>query len=127
MNITLRLLIVPLLLLCAFPAQAEWELVSEMQGASLYVAPDSISKKGDYRRFWQLSDYKKPDKNGDRSARVLTEFDCKKQRIRSLKWAYFRGSMGGREMTAWRTKPEDWMPVTPGTLGQTIGKLVCDI
>ena len=79
------------------------------------------------RRFRELSDDRKPDENGDRSARVLTEFDCKKQRVRSLKWAYFRGSMGGREMTAWRTKPGNWMPVAPGTLGRTIGRLVCDV
>ena len=126
MNVPLRPLTVSLLFLCVSPASAEWERVTEMPESSLYISPSSITKKGNYRRFWQLSDYKKPDENGDRSARVLTEFDCKKQRVRSLKWAYFRGSMGGREMTAWRTKPESWMPVAPGTLGQTIGKRVCE-
>jgi hypothetical protein len=126
MNAPLRLLTISLLVLCASPAWAEWERVTEMPESSLYISPGSITKKGNYRRFWQLSDYKKPDENGDRSARVLTEFDCKKQRVRSLKWAYFRGAMGSREMTAWRTKPEKWMPVAPGTLGQTIGKLVCE-
>ena len=126
MNVPLRLLIVLFLVLGASPARAEWERVSETPESSLYIAPSSITKKGNYRRFWQLSDYKQPDENGDRSARVLTEIDCKKQRIRSLKWAYFRGSMGSREMTAWRTKPEKWITVAPGTLGQTIGRLVCE-
>ena len=36
------------------------------------------------RRFRELSDDRKPDENGDRSARVLTGFDRKKQRVRSL-------------------------------------------
>lgn len=125
MNVTLRPLAVALLVLGVSPAWAEWERVTEMPGSSLYIASSSITKKGSYRRFWQLSDYKKPDENGDRSARVLTEFDCRKQRVRSLQWAYFRGSMGSSEMTAWRTKPESWMPVAPGTLGQAVGKLVC--
>lgn len=127
MNVPLRLLTILCLFLGASPAWAEWERVYETRESSLYLAPSSITKKGSYRKFWQLSDYKKPDANGDRSARVLTEFDCKKQRVRSLKWAYFRGSMGSREMTAWRTKPEKWMPVAPGTFGQKIGKLVCEI
>jgi hypothetical protein len=125
MKEALRLLAILLLLACSGPARAQWERVTETQEMSLYVAPSSITRNGNTRRFWQLSDYKSPDGNGDRSARVLTEFDCKKQRTRSLKWAYFRGPMGSREMTAWRTKPERWMPVEPGTLGQSIGRLVC--
>lgn len=120
-----RLLAILLLLAAPASARAEWERVSETQEMSMYVAPSSITRHGTYRKFWQLSDYKKPDGNGDRSARVLAEFDCKRQRTRSLKWAYFSGPMGSREMTAWRTKPERWMRVEPGTLGQSIGRLVC--
>lgn len=120
-----RLLAVLLLVACSAPARAEWERVSETKEMSLYVAPSSITRSGNYRRFWQLSDYRKPDRNGDRSARVLAEFDCKRQRTRSLKWAYFSGPMGSREMTALRTTPERWMRVEPGTLGQSIGRLVC--
>ena len=122
----LRLIFVGFFLLCASPAWAVWQRVTETDEMSLYIAPSKVTRKGNYLRFWQLANYKTPDRNGDRSARVFTEFDCSRQRFRSLQWAYFRGPMGSREMTAWRTRLEDWMKVAPGTLGESIGKLVCE-
>jgi len=113
-------------LLCASPARAEWVRVSETDEMAVYIASKAISRKGHYQRFWQLHDYQTPDENGDRSARIFTEFDCRKGRVRSLQWAFFRGPMGSRELTAWRSKPEDWIEVGPGTVGEAVGKLVCD-
>jgi hypothetical protein len=121
-----RLLFVLLPLLCVDPARAEWLRVTKTDGTAIYIAPTAISRKNHYQRVWQLHDYRTPDENGDRSARVLTEFDCRNGRVRSLQWAFFRGPMGSREMTAWRSKPEDWMEVGPGTVGEAVGKLVCD-
>lgn len=113
-------------LISASPARAEWLRVSRSDELAIYIAPKAISRKGHYQRFWQLHDYRTPDENGDRSARIFTEFDCRKGRVRSLQWAFFRGPMGSREMTAWRSKPDDWMEVAPGTVGEVVGKLVCD-
>jgi len=121
-----RLVFVLMSLLCASPARAEWLRVSKTEEMSIYIAPTAISRKGHYQRFWQLHDYRTPDENGDHSARVFTEYDCRKGRFRSLQWAFFRGPMGSREVTAWRSKPEDWMEVAPGTVGEAVGKLVCD-
>jgi len=121
-----RLVFVLMSLLCASPARAEWLRVSKTEEMSIYIAPTAISRKGHYQRFWQLHDYRTPDENGDRSARVFTEFDCRKGRFRSLQWAFFRGPMGSREMTAWHDKPESWMPVESGTVGEAIGEFICD-
>ena len=121
-----RLAFILLPLLGASPAMAEWLRVSKTDEMAIYIAPKAISRKGHYQRFWQLHDYRTPDENGDRSARIFTEFDCRKGRIRSLQWAFFRGPMGSRELTAWRSNPEDWIEVAPGTVGEAVGKFICD-
>lgn len=54
----------------------------------------SIEKNGNNILFWYLSNRRTPDKWGSLSTSVLREVDCKNMRFKSLRYAYYYGSMG---------------------------------
>ena len=73
----------------------DWTYLSRNKsGVEFFIDYKSLEKNGDYILFWYLSNRKKPDKWGSLSAAVLREVDCKKMRFKSLRYAYYYGSMG---------------------------------
>ena len=73
----------------------DWTFVTKnTSGLDFFVDYNSIEKNGDNILFWYLSNRKTPDKWGSLSTAVLREADCKKMRFKSLRFAYYYGSMG---------------------------------
>jgi hypothetical protein len=78
------------LLLTSSPAWAEWVSVFETDGAVLYIDPATIETDTYLRQVWELQDLKS-GMEGDRSAKVFVEYDCKAQRYRWLRADWFSG------------------------------------
>lgn len=107
-------------------ACAQWVMVTEGEsGNKLYVDPNTIKKRGDLRRYWQLYDLAKADKNGNLSYRSVIETDCKEERMRVLEEDIFRGPMASGEISGSSWSPTEWRYIAPGTTGVVITKFVC--
>ena len=73
----------------------DWTFVTKnTSGLDFFIDYNSIEKNGNNVLFWYLSNRKTPDKWGSLSTAVLREADCKNMRFKSLRFAYYYGSMG---------------------------------
>ena len=123
----MRKLMLVVLLLASSPVWAGWvQMASESAGSSMYADPDSIKIDGQLRQITELHDFKAPDKaRGNRSTKVIAEYDCKEGRIRVLQEEYFSGQMGAGERLGGNSEPSNWFSAVPGTRGATLLKYVC--
>ena len=106
---------------------AGWTKVSEnVSGDTFYVDFERIKKHDGYVYFWRLTDFLKPDEDGDLSEKTYTQGDCKKFRYKNLSWSFHKGSMGGGETGATSNTPDkEWKYPQPDSPPETILKSVC--
>jgi len=123
----MRRVMLVVLLLASSPAWSGWvQMSSEGAASIMYVDPDTIKIDGQFRQVVELHDLKAPDTaRGNRSTKVLSEYDCKEARIRLLREDHFSGQMGAGERQGGTTEPTDWFPLAPGTRGWNLMKFVC--
>jgi hypothetical protein len=122
------LLAVPLLLSSEL-AYAEWVAITKPQAEpSKYVDSDTIRRKGNVVKWWQLVDYKTVQTMGGTSflsAKIQMEFDCAEEQIRVLALSQFSGNMGSGEVVFSNFTKDEWEPVQPGSRGHTLWKVAC--
>ncbi len=129
-NLMKRLLLIVLFFLSSSPAYAEWIKVrdSDEGGKTVYVDPATILRNRNLVKMWQFYDYKTVQSVG--GIRFLTaeeewEFDCAEERSHVLALKEFSGNMGSGTMVRTTTQVGEWLPVLPGSLGQTVWKIAC--
>ncbi|MFN5234738.1 MAG: hypothetical protein ACK5CK_09555, partial [Burkholderiaceae bacterium] len=70
-----------LLVLLHNPAAEEWFMLSETKrGKHFFIESIEITVQGDHRFVIELIENKRPDRDGDRSVRVVRDYDCKAKR-----------------------------------------------
>jgi hypothetical protein len=116
-----RLVVTALLLLSAGPAAAEWIPVVEMKARDGIVYGDSESarRKGDLVTIWVLYDYRTMQTRHGQSfvsMRAQNEYDCEKERVRSLAETRFSGNMASGEILFDDAGESQWSPIPPGTV-----------
>ena len=123
----MRRVMIVVLLLASSLAWAGWvQMSSEGAGSIMYADPDTIKIDGQLRQVTELHDFKAPDKTrGNRSTKVVSQYDCKEGRIRILQEEYFSGQMGAGERLGGNTEPTEWFPLAQGTRGWTLLKFAC--
>lgn len=103
-----------------------WVKVTTSELDNVYIDTISLKKNGNNRRVWVLSDYKKKDKHGDLSNKVLSEFDCVEDRVKNLDYTMFNGNMGnGTVTTHIPSANSSWQFVSPGSVDDALLKFVC--
>jgi hypothetical protein len=124
-------LLLTLLALSGVPAYAEWVLTSgdDDVGLKVYVDPESIRRKGNLAKMWQLYDYKTVQTvAGDSllSIKRYNEFDCVEPRTRMLAYTWFSGNMATGKVVYSTPDEQQWEPVVPRTINRALWKVVCD-
>jgi hypothetical protein len=123
-------LFIVLLVLSSAPAYAEWvEIGTSNIGATVYVDPDTIRRKGDLVKMWILYDFNATQtvlKKSYLSSRSQDEYDCTEDRHRALATTSFSGNMGSGKVRSSYSIKGKWEPVPPGTITQTLWKVACD-
>ena len=118
-----------LLVLTSGPVHAEWVLISKAQAEpATYIDSDTIRRKGNMVRWWQLLDYKTVQTMADisyLSVKIQMEFDCAEEQIRALALSQFSGNMGSGEVVFSNFTKDEWEPVQPGSRGHTLWKVAC--
>lgn len=123
--------LIPLLTLSNEAAYAGWVLTSgdDEAGLTVYVDPDSIRRKGDLVKMWQLYDYKTIQTvAGDSllSIKRYNEFDCtEERRTRMRAYTWFAGNMGTGKVVYSTTDEQQWEPVVPRSINHTLWKVAC--
>ena len=73
----------------------DWSYVDmTIDGSKYYYDKDGLRIGEKYIYFWELIDYKKPDKDGNYSKTTFTELDCSTLRYKMLKSQYHNKQMG---------------------------------
>jgi surface-adhesin protein E len=125
--------LITLLVLSTAPAYAEWVDVSSGEsygGFTMYTDPNTIRRKGELVKMWQLHDYKTVQTEASHSflsLKAQSEFDCAEERVRLLAVTGFSGNMGKGNVVWSRQFDAEggWHPVAPESLGQSVWKLAC--
>jgi hypothetical protein len=92
-------LFITLLVLMSAPAYAEWVKVATGDNGNVttYADPDTIRRKGDLVKMWSLVDSKTIRTvagTSHLSYKMEEEYDCAKERSRTLTLDEFSGNMG---------------------------------
>ncbi|MBI3806300.1 MAG: hypothetical protein HY281_02115 [Nitrospirae bacterium] len=122
--------LITLLVLSSGPVSAGWVLTSgdDEAGLTVYVDPDSIRRKGNLVKMWQLYDYKTVQTvAGDSllSIKRYNEFDCTDKRTRMLAYTWFSGNMASGKVVYSTPDEQQWEPVGPRTINHTLWKVAC--
>ncbi len=122
------LALVALQLWCVGAVCAEWLLVDRNEKDAIYVDSESISRNGVIVRALVLDDLKAPNTRGLStflSTRNQEEHDCSKERFRLVAIERFAGNMGTGHSIYKKSGESSWVPITRGTLAQSVWKFVC--
>ena len=120
-----------LLLGSSAPACAEWiPIGTSDEGATIiYMDTDTIHRRGDLVKMWDLMDYQLAQKTDSGSAylssKTQTEYDCSEERSRVLTFSFHSGNMGSGHVVSSSVKEQTWSPVALGTVGQRLWKYAC--
>jgi hypothetical protein len=128
-DIPMRSLIVfSILIFLHNSAAAEWVKISETKrGKSFFVEANEISVQGDSRVVIELIDNKRPDRDGDRSVRVVREYDCKGARYRVKNASYYKSPMAEGEPSMSVEGTMGWTDIDANTPAQAVLDHVCAV
>ena len=119
-----------LLVLSSGPVYAEWVLVrgADEAGRTVYVDRDTIRRKGNVVKRWELIDFKTirtEEGSSYLSVKVQREYDCVEERYQVLAVTEFSGNMGRGNMVFSLAKEDQWSPVEPQSIGQALWEGAC--
>jgi hypothetical protein len=108
------------------PAWADWvKIVQHKRGNVFYIDPSSIQVVGGKRTVTELIDYKRPDIEGDRSVRVLREYDCEGARYQVLSASYYKDQMASGDVSTSAPGTMGWTDIDVNTPAKAILDHVC--
>ncbi len=122
--------LITLLTLSSGAAYAGWVLTSgdDKAGLTVYIDPDSIRRRGNLVKMWQLYDYKTVQTvAGDSllSIKRYNEFDCTEERTRMRAYTWFAGNMATGKVVYSTTDEQQWEPVVSRSINHTLWKVAC--
>ena len=130
-SLTMRKFILMILLtIVSSSAMAEWAAVAEGgETLTAYVDFATIRKVGDSVKMWSTFNYKLVNIAADgkpyRSAKLQFEFECKEEQSRTLFFSFHSGNMGKGNVVYVEDKPQNFAPVPPDTIMETLWKVAC--
>jgi Surface-adhesin protein E len=93
-----------------------------------YVDFDTMRRKGDLVKMWQLFDFKTVQTKSNHSflsSRMQSEYDCVEERTRLLALTSFSGNMGKGNIVGNITGEQKWRPVAPGSVDKALWEVAC--
>ena len=123
--------LITLLVLSRGPAYADWveTVQNDQAGVTIYVDSDTVLRKGDRVKVWELIDYKTIQTVAGTSylsARVQREYNCAGDLQRTLALTKLSGNMGTGKVIRTNSVEQKWEPVDPGSIGKRLWKFACN-
>jgi len=120
------LLVITFTFLFSTTSWGDWNYVTKNEGYTFYYDKDRVRKSGKYIYFWGLTDYLKPDKDGDLSVTSYTQLDCSIFRYKDLKSLFYNKQMGEGEQTSDSTPKDEWRYPRPNSIMEFMGNKICE-
>ena len=114
-----------LMALIAMPVWAEWTKTGESMSTVFYADLDTIRKDGQLVQVFEVQSFKKRDKTGARSARALSEWDCKGERYRILSISTYSKPMAHGKTISSVNAPGSWDSIDSDTADKLMLDLLC--
>lgn len=109
-------------------ASAGWEKIASNDTHNLYIDRSSIRKNGNMVKMWAMADFNKAQiiaNESSLSTKRQDEYDCKKEKLRTVFFAFYSNHMGGGVTIISNPPPLDWGPVAPETMSQNLWEAAC--
>ena len=123
----MKSLILTCVMLFTSSAWAEWVQVSQTSEVVFYIDPETIRKNGNIRLVWVIQNLLVRNNDGGLSRRARSEYDCAKERLRTLSISLHSEPMAAG--TILHYSPNDnatqWVDIPPATPFARILKYVC--
>jgi Surface-adhesin protein E len=105
---------------------AEWVEIDSDGNVTAYADLATIRSSGDRVKMWNLIDYKTARAgNPYMSIRAQSEFDCKRERMRSLFLSFYSRNMGRGHIVDSDNDPAKWERIAPGSVDDSLWKIAC--
>lgn len=114
-----------LLMVAATPSLAEFLKVAETDKATYYLDANSLRAQGHRRKVWEIQNLKQRLPDGQMSRRELQEYDCRRERVRSISLIAYSEPMAGGQTLVWRSVPADWVFIPYKTPHESVLRFVC--
>lgn len=108
---------------------AEWMSITKTEeGTTVYADPDTIRRKGNLVKMWDLHDFKTVQTAAGGSylsSKAQNEYDYTEERFRVLVLSNFSGNMGTSILVYIDQDEKKWMPVPPHSVVQHLWAVAC--
>ena len=121
-----RLLLILILTVMSGSAIAEWAEAGRSKDFIVYYDPATIRKSGSKVIIWSLHDYKTARGQVEyRSVTLESEYDCIKKQSRRLFLSFYQKNMGTGTTIRKDIEPRSWLPISTGTIKESMWKISC--
>ncbi len=117
-----------LLLMASSTASANWTQISADATTTTYADAATAQKSGSTTKMWSLVDFKgfqRMVEVGYFSRKLQVEYDCAAARSRGLAQSFHSENMGVGKVVYSDDTAQEWEPVEPGTLSESLLKAAC--
>ena len=121
-----KLLLVLMLIIMSGSATAKWTEAGRSKDLIVYYDPATIRKSGSKAIIWSLHDYKIARGQVEyRSVTLESEYDCVKKQSRRLFLSFYQKNMGAGTTIRKYTDPSNWLPISMGSIKESMWRNVC--
>lgn len=114
---------------CGSNVGVGWIKVGESDGMTGYANPFSIRRNSERASMWELFDFnsRQTHESGENyvSVKHQAEYDCEKNRYRTLSIVYHPENMGDGAPVFEDGKRKKWEPVMPGSVDEILWGIAC--
>ena len=109
-----------------FSHASRWVEVDGSDEARFYVDTQTIQKSGNSVTYWEKNNYFKRDEFGDLSRKINATINCRTKERKLLYLMTYDDFDNGGKLTSSITPPkQDWKPIAPETVAESIMKYLC--
>lgn len=120
-----KFILLSILLASSTSTWSQWVKFGENDIAEYYIDPSSVRQEGKLRRVWEARNFNVRSAEGVMSRLAWWEIDCQNARLRILSFTTHPRTMGRGDAFISDNKPTPWSNFSPGTVSDTLVKLVC--
>lgn len=121
-----KLLLILILTAMSASSIAGWVEVGRGEDFVVYYDDATIRKSGNIVKIWSLHDYKTARGQVEfRSVTLESEYDCIKKQSRRLFISFYQKNIGSGTTIRKDNEPGKWLPISSGTIKESIWKIAC--
>jgi hypothetical protein len=123
-----KIILMLLLAVTSHSAMADWVGLGSLDNYNVYADPTTIQKTGNGIKMWWLIDFKTSasgDSEPHMSMKTLSEFDCKKERLRNLSSSWHSEHMAEGKVVSSSSDIDIWASRGTNPVNKALWEFAC--